>query len=266
MDDKDEIISKPKKDNNQLKGGEAFLGVLKDEEEKKEEEMEQKMREEKEFKKFNTDLEEEEIKQEEEIMKDEIIIKEDEKIPKKLSKPKNELILNEIEEDESKKVYKINNIREIKEVIIHNTKNPPPTRCYLTSEYSPKLKKIIYLGGSDINSEQYSKIDLYDPNKHRWENYPHHFEIFNRQLSGQSSNLVNISVNNINDQERKTEKNIFAGASGVYSDHGGHRTCLHLCDLLQQNSERKHGAYHPRGSPDSELASPLSDRRPCSRT
>ena len=32
------------------KGGEAFLGVLKDEEEKKEEEMEQKMREEKEFK------------------------------------------------------------------------------------------------------------------------------------------------------------------------------------------------------------------------
>ena len=92
----------------------------------------------------------------------------------------------------------------IKEVIIHNTKNPPPTRCYLTSEYSPKLKKIICLGGSDINSEQYSKIDLYDPNKHRWENYPHHFEIFNRQLSGQSSNLVNISVNNINDQERKT--------------------------------------------------------------
>ena len=35
MDDKDEIISKPKKDNNQLKGGEAVLGVLKDEEEKK---------------------------------------------------------------------------------------------------------------------------------------------------------------------------------------------------------------------------------------
>ena len=84
MDDKDEIISKPKKDNNQLKGGEAFLGVLKDEEEKKEEEMEQKMREEKEFKKFNTDLEEEEIKQEEEIMKDEIIIKEGRRIKKSL--------------------------------------------------------------------------------------------------------------------------------------------------------------------------------------
>ena len=31
-----------KNENNQLKGGEAFLGVLKDEEEKKEEEMEQK--------------------------------------------------------------------------------------------------------------------------------------------------------------------------------------------------------------------------------
>ena len=55
----------PKSENNQLKGGEAFLGVLKDEEEKKEEEMEQKMREEKEFKKFETELEDEEIKQEE---------------------------------------------------------------------------------------------------------------------------------------------------------------------------------------------------------
>ena len=223
MDDKDEIISKSKKDNNQLKGGEAFLGVLKDEEEKKEEEMEQKMREEKEFKKFNTDLEEEEIKQEEEIMKDEIIIKEDEKIPKKLSKPKNELILNEIEADESKKVYKINNIREIKEVIIHNTKNPPPTRCYLTSEYSPKLKKIICLGGSDINSEQYSKIDLYDPNKHRWENYPHHFEIFNRQLSGQSSNLVNICTNNIKDEKRTKEKIfLFGGYNNLLDDYTTH--------------------------------------------
>lgn len=236
MDDKDEIISKPKKDNNQLKGGEAFLGVLKDEEEKKEEEMEQKMREEKEFKKFNTDLEEEEIKQEEEIMKDEIIIKEDEKIPKKLSKPKNELILNEIEADESKKVYKINNIREIKEVIIHNTKNPPPTRCYLTSEYSPKLKKIICLGGSDINSEQYSKIDLYDPNKHRWENYPHHFEIFNRQLSGQSSNLVNISVNNINDQERKIEKIfLFGGYNNFLEDFTSHGFLIDTNDFSYEN-------------------------------
>ena len=235
MDDKDEIISKPKKDNNQLKGGEAFLGVLKDEEEKKEEEMEQKMREEKEFKKFNTDLEEEE----EIIMKDEII-KEEEKIEKKGSgkkpKTKNELILNEIQEDESKKVYKINNIREINEVIIHNTKNPPPTRCYLTSEYSPKLKKIICLGGSDINSEQYSKIDLYDPNKHRWENYPHHFEIFNRQLSGQSSNLVNISVNNINDQERKTEKIfLFGGYNNFLEDFTSHGFLIDTNDFSYEN-------------------------------
>ena len=235
MDDKDENISKQKKDNNQLKGGEAFLGVLKDEEEKKEEEMEQKMREEKEFKKFNTDLEEEE----EIIMKDEII-KDEEKIEKedsgKKPKAKNELILNEIQEDESKKVYKINNIKEIKEVIIHNTKNPPPTRCYLTSEYSPKLKKIICLGGSDINSEQYSKIDLYDPKKHRWENYPHHFEIFNRQISGQSSNLVNICVNNINDPVRKKEKIfLFGGYNNFLEDFTSHGYLIDTNDFSYEN-------------------------------
>ena len=239
MEDKDEIQSKPKKDSNTLKGGEAFLNVLKDEEEKKEEEMEQKMREEKEFKKFNTDLEEEEIKQEEEIMKDEII-KEEEKIEKKgyekKPKAKNELILNEVEEDESKKVFKINNIDEIKEVIIHNTKNSPPTRCYLTSEYSPKLKKIICLGGSDINSEQYSKIDLYDPNKHRWEKYPHHYEMFNRQLSGQSSNLVNISVNNINDAQRKNEKIfLFGGYNNFLEDFTSHGFLIDTNDFSYEN-------------------------------
>ena len=58
-----------KRESNQLKGGEAFLGVLKDEEEKKEEELEQKMREEKEFKKFETEMEEDELKQDEEIIK-----------------------------------------------------------------------------------------------------------------------------------------------------------------------------------------------------
>ena len=102
----------------------------------------------------------------------------------KKTKIKNELILpNEV--DESKKVFKIKDIQTIKEVIIHNTKNPPPTRCYLTSEYSPKLKKIISLGGSDINSEQYDKIDLYDPITHHWNKYGKDFEIFNIKLSGQ---------------------------------------------------------------------------------
>ena len=210
MDDKDEIISKPKKDNNQLKGGEAFLGVLKDEEEKKEEEMEQKLREEKEFKKFENEIEDEEMKQEDDIIKDEIIKEENEKEIEKDESDKNVKIKNELilpnESDESKKVFYIKDNKEIKQIIIHNTENPPPTRCYLTSEYSPKLKKIISLGGSDLNSEQYNKIDIYDPSTHKWSIYGKDFEIFNIKLSGQSSNLVNISCNNINDIKRTKEK------------------------------------------------------------
>ena len=252
---------KTKKKNNQLKGGKAFLEVLKDEEEKKEEEMEQKMREEKEFKKFNADLEEEEIKQEEEIMKDEIIKEEEKEEGKKENekkqRTKNELILlNGVEEDESKKVYKINNIKEIKEVIIHNTKNPPPTRCYLTSEYSPNLKKIICLGGSDINSEQYNKIDLYDPKKHKWSNYPQNFDIFDIKLSGQSSNIVNISVNNINDEERKKEKIfLFGGYNNFLEDFTAHAFLIDTNDMSFEdisyyvNREKKsciptHRSYH----------------------
>ena len=133
----------------QLKGGEAFLGVLKDEQEKKEEEMEQKLREEKEFKKFETtELEDEELKQEEEIIKEEVIKEEEkeelqneEKVKKQRTRSHEIILPNEV--DESKKVYKINNNKNIKEIIIHNTTNPPPTRCYLSSEYSPRNKKII---------------------------------------------------------------------------------------------------------------------------
>ena len=252
---------KTKKENNQLKGGDAFLGVLKDEEEKKEEEMEQKMREEKEFKKFEADLEEEEIKQEDEIMKDEIIKEEekeeDKKENEKKQKAKNELILlNEVSEDESKKVYKINNIKEIKEVIIHNTKNPPSTRCYLTSEYSPNLKKIICLGGSDIDSEQYNKINIYDTNKHRWSNYPNNFEIFDIKLSGQSSNLVNISCNNINDEKRTKEKIfLFGGYNNFLEDYTSHAFLIDTQDMSFEdisyhlNREKKscippHRSYH----------------------
>ena len=184
-----------KRESTQLKGGEAFLGVLKDEEEKKEEELEQKMREEKEV----------------EILDSE-----------KKQKIKNELIMpNEV--DECKKVFIINDIKEIKEVIIHNTKNPPPTRCYLAAEYSPHLKKIIALGGSDINSDQYNKINLYDPNRHHWTNYPHDFETFDIKLSGQSSNLVNISCNNINDVQRKKEKIfLFGGYNDFLQDFTTH--------------------------------------------
>jgi len=247
----------PKKEYNQ--GGEAFLGFIKDEEEKKEEEMEQKLREEKEFKKFETELGDEEIKQEEDIIKDEII-KEDEKELEKSEKEKKTKIKKKLilpnEVDESKKVFKIKGIEEVKEVIIHHTKNPPPTRCYLTSEYSPKLKKIITLCGSDINSEQYDKIDIYDPTTHQWSNYGKDFEIFNIKLSGQSSNIVNISYNNINDIKRTKEKIfLFGGYNNFLEDYTTHGFLIDTNDMSFEdisyhlNKERKscipiHRSYH----------------------
>ena len=171
---------------------------------------------------------------------------------------KKKLILpNEV--DDSKKVFKIKGIEEVKEVIIHHTKNPPPTRCYLTSEYFPKLKKIITLCGSDINSEQYDKIDLYDPITHQWSNYGKDFEIFNIKLSGQSSNLVNIvniSYNNINDIKRTKEKIfLFGGYNNFLEDYTTHGFLIDTNDMSFEdisyyvNREKKsciptHRSYH----------------------
>ena len=250
-----------KNENEQLKGGEAFLGVLKDEEEKKAEEMEQKLREEKEFKKFENEIEDEEIKQEEEIIKDEIIKEENEKeienneSDKKLA-IKNELILpNEV--DESKKVFDIKDNKEIKQVIIHNTQNPPPTRCYLSSEYSPKLKKIISLGGTDQNNDQYNKVDIYEPVSNKWNICGKDFEIFNIKLSGQSSNLVNISCNSINDNIKRTKEKIFlfGGYNNFLEDFTTHGFLIDTIDLSFEdisyhlNKEKKsilpsHRSYH----------------------
>ena len=256
-DENNEIkININKQENNQLKGGEAFLGVLKDEEEKKEEEMEQKLREEKEFKKFENDLEDDEIKQEEDIIKDD---KEEEKEIEIIKNEKKQKIKNEyiMEKDEKKKVFKINNIKEIKEVIIHNTINSPPTRCYLTSEYSPILEKIIILGGSDINSEQYDKINLFDTTRHQWLNYPKNFEIFDLKLSGQSSNLVNISCNNINDENKRTKEKIFlfGGYNTFLDDFTTHSFLIDTNDMSFEdisyyiNKDKKslmpsHRSYH----------------------
>ena len=226
----------------QLKGGEAFLGVLKDEQEKKEEEMEQKLREEKEFKKFETtELEDEELKQEEEIIKEEAIKEEEKEELQNIEKEKkqrtrsHEVILpNEV--DESKKVYKINNNKNIKEIIIHNTTNPPPTRCYLSSEYSPKNKKIICIGGSDVNSEQYNKITLYDSISHKWVYSNDNFESFNIKLSGQSSNLVNICVNNINDPKRTKERIfLFGGYNNLLDDYTNHAFLIDSDDMSFQD-------------------------------
>ena len=246
----------------QLKGGEAFLGVLKDEQEKKEEEMEQKLREEKEFKKFeSTELEEEEFKQEEEIIKDELAKEEEKEEVQKIEQMKkqrtrsHEIILpNEV--DESKKVYKISNNNDIKEIIIHNTSNPPPTRCYLSSEYSPKNKKIICIGGSDMTSEQYDKITLYDPLSHKWIYSNENFESFNIKLSGQSSNLVNICTNNIKDEKRTKEKIfLFGGYNNFLEDYTSHAFLIDTQDMSFEdisyhlNREKKscippHRSYH----------------------
>ena len=228
-----------KNENNQLKGGEAFLGVLKDEEEKKQEEMEQKMREEKEFKKFeSTELEDEELKQEEEIIKDEIIKEEEkeelqkiEEEERRLTRKSHGLILpNEV--DESKKVFKIGNSDSIKEVIIHNTVNSPITRCYLSTEYSPKNKKIICIGGTDINSDQYNKITLYDPLNHKWIYYKDDFEAFNIQISGQSSNLVNLPCGYINDKIITKEKIfLFGGYNDFLEDYTTHAFLIDTTDM-----------------------------------
>ena len=228
-----------KNENNQLNGGEAFLGVLKDEEEKKEEEMEQKMREEKEFKKFETaELEDEELKQEEDLIKDEEEKKEEEKEEiqkisedRKQRKKSYEVFLpNEV--DESKKVFKINN-NTIKEIIIHNTKNSPVTRCYLSSEYSPKLKKIICIGGSDLNSEQYNKITLYDPINHKWIYYKDDFEVFNIKISGQTSNLVNLCYSSINDEQKRYKEKIFlfGGYNNFLDDYTTHSFLIDTDDM-----------------------------------
>jgi hypothetical protein len=246
-----------KNENNNINGGEALLGVLKDEEEKKEEEMEQKMREEKEFKRYeNAELEEEDMKQEEDIIKDEIV-KEEEKEELlrlqelKKEKKNHELILpNEV--DESKKVFKLNN-QNIKEIIIHNTKNNPKTRAYLSTEYSPKYKKIICIGGSDMNSEQYDKITLYDPINHKWIYYKDDFESFNIKLSGQSSNLININFSNAYGEKRTKEIIfLFGGYNNLFDDYTSHAFLIDTSDMsfedisFNMNNEGKNICPSPR--------------------
>ena len=254
-----------KNENNQLKGGEAFLGVLKDEEEKKEEEMEQKMREEKEFKKYETtEIEDEELKQEEDLIKIEIIKEEEkeelqkieeERRQSQIGRKSHEVILPNVV-DESKKVFKINNNDTIKEIIIHNTINSPETRCYLSCEYSPKNKKIICIGGSDMNSNQYNKINLYDPINHKWIYSIEDFEVFNIQISGQSSNLVNLYYNNINNEdEEKIKKEkifLFGGYNDFLEDYTTHAFLIDTNDMSFEdisynlNKEEKNFSPSPR--------------------
>ena len=61
--------------------------------------------------------------------------------------------------DETRKSYKISSSPFISEIsIINIKKNIPPTRCYLTAEYSKNNNSIICIGGSDDKCNQYNKI------------------------------------------------------------------------------------------------------------
>ena len=222
--------------------GEGFLGVLKDEEEKKEEEMEQKMREDKEFKKFgnpNEIEEEEELKQEEEMMKEEIAKEEQSqelsqiKEEKKITKVYKKILPNE--SDEFKKIFKLNdnNNNIIKEVIIHNSKNAPITRCYLSSDYSSKRKKIICIGGSDKSSEQYNRIDLYDDNNHKWLKYKKRYNTFDIKISGMSSNMVNLCEDRNNNLREKIF--LFGGYENYLDDFSTYSYLVDVNDMSYEN-------------------------------
>ena len=96
--------------------------------------------------------------------------------------------------DESKTIYKINNTPLIKEISILKTKNNPPTRCYLTADFSNKNNSIICIGGSDKSCEQYNIINEYSLKNNSWKSWNNDEQIeFGLELSGHSSNLIKLS-------------------------------------------------------------------------
>ena len=96
--------------------------------------------------------------------------------------------------DETKNVFKINNTPLIKEISILKTKNSPPTRAYLTVDYSPINNSFICIGGSDQSCEQYNIINEYLQKDNIWKcwNNDEQSEL-GLELSGHTSNLITIS-------------------------------------------------------------------------
>ena len=94
--------------------------------------------------------------------------------------------------DETRKSYKISSSPFISEIsIINIKKNIPPTRCYLTAEYSPTNNSIICIGGSDDKCNQYNKITEYDLSKNVWNFWKNDCQSeTGLELSGHSSNLI----------------------------------------------------------------------------
>jgi len=94
--------------------------------------------------------------------------------------------------DETRKSYKISSSPFISEIsIINIKKNIPPTRCYLTAEYSKNNNSIICIGGSDDKCNQYNKITEYDLSKNVWNLWKNDCQSeTGLELSGHSSNLI----------------------------------------------------------------------------
>ena len=94
--------------------------------------------------------------------------------------------------DETRKSYKISSSPFISEIsIINIKKNIPPTRCYLTAEYSKNNNSIICIGGSDDKCNQYNKITEYDLSKNVWNFWKNDCQSeTGLELSGHSSNLI----------------------------------------------------------------------------
>ena len=139
----------------------------------------------------------EEIKEEKEEVIKKAVIKEEIKEEKSEEKKEDKNDINNIYSekplfsDESKTIYKINNTPLIKEISIIKSKNNPPTRSYLSVEYSHKNNSIICIGGTDTSCEQYNKINEYNIKDNIWKEWNNEDQIeFGLELSGHSSNLI----------------------------------------------------------------------------
>ena len=180
-----------KEEKKQEKKEEIIEVVIKEEKEEKEDKEE----------KINVEVINEEKKEEikedknediKEIVINEEIIKEKNE-EKKVSENDIKNINSEkpLYSDESKTIYKINNTPLIKEISVIKSKNNPPTRSYLSVEYSNKNNSIICIGGTDTSCEQYNKINEYNIKDNIWKEWNNDDQIeFGLELSGHSSNLV----------------------------------------------------------------------------
>ena len=138
--------------------------------------------------KINLEKKEEEIKVN--TNKEDEIVKNEEKKDgiKNLDKP--------FYTDDAKTIYKINNTPLIKEISLLKTKNNPPTRAYLTVDYSSKNNSFICIGGSDQSCDQYNIINEYHQKDNIWKYWNNEEQSeLGLELSGHTSNLITFGKN-----------------------------------------------------------------------